>query len=395
MRMTLVTVLLGTMLWVQAREAKAAQPATVPSSTNTDLIGPDAQTDDSLSVKERLINCFPPSIAQGLDLDAWGWLGGLLSATPHNGSSDYYDLELGLGISETFGESLKIAAQGNFIDANGNLRGELEQGYLTGKVWDAGETLVTVGKFNANFGVEARDFWNRTTGTTSLLFGAQPQDLLGVMATQPIGETGIELRPYLSADFQGGYEFNQSPSGGLTAQFKPNRTFEIAVTSWVGPGFVLNGGQYIHAPYDDDNYNGLSYADGVENWEGPNLTGESAGTLYLGEASFIVRPSSDWTVSAECLQGATSSRSGRWGWSGCMVQVDYQVIDPLHVFARWSLLDDSDSIITGTFHRGQEASCGFGYEFIEGLEGRVEYRHDFSNAASGLDSVSFHLTFSL
>ena len=351
MRMTFVTVLLWTMLLVQIGEANAAQPGSAPSSTN--LIGPDAQADDNLSLKERLINSFPPSIAQGLDLDAWGWLGGLVSATPDNGSSDYYDLELGLGISETFGESLKVAAQGNFIDANGNIRGELEQGYLTAKVWDAGQTLVTVGKFNANFGVEARDFWNRTTGTTSLLFGAQPQDLLGVMLTQPIGQTGIELRPYLSADFQGGYEFNQSPSGGLTAQFKPNRTLEIAVTSWVGPGFVLDGGQYIHAPYDDDNYDGLSYADGVANWEGPNLTGESAGTLYFGEASFIVRPSPDWTISAECLQGGTSTRSGRWGWSGCMAQVDYQVIDPLHVFARWSLLDDSDSIITGTFHRGQ------------------------------------------
>jgi len=392
MRMTFIGVLLWTTVLVQAGEVNADQPSTAPMPANTDLIGPSAETNDGLSLKDRLIECFPPGIAQGLDLDAWGWLGGFVS--PDNNPSNYYDVELGVGISETFGESLKVAAQGNFIDANGNLRGELEQGYLTAKIWDAGQTLVTVGKFNANFGVEARDFWNRTTGTTSLLFGAQPQDLLGVMITQPIGETGIELRPFVSADFQGGYNFNQSPSAGLTVQYKPDRKLEFAVTNWVGPGFVLTNGKYLHAPYDDDNYEGVSYADGVENWEGPNLTGESASTLYFVEGHVIVRPCSDLTLSGEFLQGATSSRSGRWGWSGGMVQADYQVMDPLHVFARWSALDDSDGIITGTFHRGQEASCGLGYEFIQGLEGRVEYRHDFSNAASGLDSVSFHITFS-
>jgi Putative beta-barrel porin-2, OmpL-like. bbp2 len=394
MRMTFIGVLFGTTLLVQAGWAYAAQPDTAPSSTNPDLIGPGVGANDDRSLKDRLIDCFPSAIAQGLDIDAWGWAGDLLNNAPDNDSSNYYDLELGLGISQTFGESLKIAAQGNFIDADGDVRGELEQGYLTVKVWDAGQTLVTVGKFNANFGVEARDFWNRTTGTTSLLFGAQPQDLLGVMITQPIGDTGIELRPFVSNDFQGGYEFDQSASAGLTAQFKPNRQMEFAATGWVGPGFVPRGGRHIHSPYDDDAYGGDSYAAVVENWQGPNLTAGNAGTLYFGEGQVIVRPTSHLTLSAEFLQAGTSTRRGRWGWSGCMVMADYRVTDPLHVYARWSALDDSDWIITGIFQRCQEMSFGLGYEFIEGLEGRVEYRHDFSNAKPGFDSVSFHLTFS-
>ena len=398
MRMTFIGVLFGTTLLVQAGLATAAQPDTAPSSTNPDLIGPNDTTSEDQSLKERLINCFPEPIAQGLDIDAWGWLGDLANNAPDNYSNNYYDLELSLGISETFDQRLKIAAQGNFIVANGDRRGELEQGYITAKIWDAGETLLTVGKFNANFGVEARDFWNRRTGTTSLLFGAQPQDLIGLMVTQPIGDTGIELRPFLSADFQGEYNFDQSPAGGITAQFKPNRIIEFALTGWVGPGIVLENGKPLRPPYggnaygDDDAKD--SYASVVENWQGPYLTGETASTLYFGEGYIIVRPTSDLTLSAELLQGGTSSRSGRWGWSGYMVMADWQVTDPLHVYARWSALDDSDWIITGIFQRHQEMSFGLGYEFFDGLEGRVEYRHDFSNATPGFDSISFHLTFS-
>jgi hypothetical protein len=400
MRIILISVLFGTFLLVHPGAANAALTEPVSTSTKTDLIGPDDTTNDDLSLKQRLINCFPEPIAQGLDIDAWGWLGDLANNAPDNYSNNYYDLELGLGISETFGQSFKIAAQGNFIVANGDRRGELEQGYITAKIWDAGETLLTVGKFNANFGVEARDFWDRRTGTTSLLFGAQPQDLIGVMVTQPIGDTGIELRPFLSADFQGGYNFDQSPSGGITAQFEPNRKIEFAVTGWAGPGIVTKNGKPLRSPYgdnaygDDDDDAEDSYASVVENWQGPNLTGESASTLYFGEGMLIIRPTTDLTLSAELLQGGTSSRSGRWGWSGYLVMADYQVTDPLHVYLRWSALDDSDWIITGIFQRLEEVSCGLGYEFFDGLEGRVEYRHDFSNATPDFDSVSFHLTFS-
>src|SRR5450432_1221070 len=244
MRLILISVLIGTVLLVQLGAAIAAQPDSTQTSTNSDILGPSTETEDDLPLKQQLINCFPPAIAEGLDIGAWGWLGDLANNAPNTHPNNYYDLELGLGISETIGENFKIAAQGNFIDANGELRGELEQGYITEKVWKAEETLVTVGKFNANFGVEARDFWDRRTGTTSLLFSAQPQDLIGVMVTQPIGETGIELRPFISADFQGRYNFNKSPSGGLTAQFKPNRKIEFAVTGWIGPGFVINGGKH-------------------------------------------------------------------------------------------------------------------------------------------------------
>jgi hypothetical protein len=313
--------------------------------------------------------------------------------TNTHGENNFYDVELGLGISQTFGDNFKIAAQGNFIDADGTRRGELEQGYITAKVWDAGQTLVTAGKFNANFGVEARDFWGRTTGTTSLLFSAQPQDLIGVMVTQPIGQSGFEVRPFISADFQGGYNFDQSPSGGLTVDYKPTRVLEIAATGWVGPGFVLENGKALVRPYNNGAYGGATSSAVVENWQGPNITGQSASTLYFGEAAVIFRPTPDLTISAEFLQGSTSSRSGRWGWSGYMVMADYQVTDPLHIYARWSALDDSDWLITGIFQRVEEGSCGVGYEFIQGLEGRFEYRHDFSNVSQGFDSFSVHLTF--
>src|SRR5439155_12656340 len=115
--------------------------------------------------------------------------------------------------------------------ANGNNRADLEQGFVSMRLFDDAGTLLTIGKFNANFGVEPRDFWDRRTGTTSLLFSAQPQDLIGVMVTQPIGDTGLTLRPFVSADFQGGWNFDQTPSAGLMAEYKPNKDLSFAVTN--------------------------------------------------------------------------------------------------------------------------------------------------------------------
>jgi hypothetical protein len=65
----------------------------------------------------------------------------------------------------------------------------------------------------------------------------------------------------------------------------------------------------------------------------------------------------------------------------------------MHVFARWSALDDSNWLITGIFQKCQEVSGGVGYQIFDGVELRGEYRHDFSNVTPDFDSISIHLTF--
>jgi len=340
------------------------------------------------SLKDQLIGLLPPSVSEDLEVDVWGWIGAL-----HTSDNDYWDGELSVGITKTFDQRVTLSAQGNFIDANGELRAELEQGYVSALLFPNSQTLLTVGKFNANFGVEARDFWNRRTGTTSLLFGAQPQDLVGAMLTQPLGDSGVKVRPFISADFQGQFNFDQPPSGGVMVEYRPSATWNMAVTNWIGPGFVVFGGKPLESPYSRDAY-GTDADAVVENWQGPNIVGERAGTLYFFEAKTVWQTFPDLTISAEYLIGTTINAStGPWGWQGFMVLGDYDITNSLHTYGRFSYLDDDDWLITGSFQTRREVSVGFGYEIFDDVEVRGEYRHDFSNSHPDVDIVSVHLTF--
>jgi hypothetical protein len=352
----------------------------------------DTSADQKPSLKERFIDSLPPAIGDDLDIEAWGWAGYMQT---NYENQHYYDAEVGLGITKSFDQRLAIGAQGNFIDANGETRWELEQGYASLKLCDSTQTLLTIGKFNANIGTEQRDFWSRTTATTSLLFAAKPQDLLGAMITQPIGNSGFSVRPFVTEGFESGYDFNQSPSAGVSAQYTPNRKIEFAATGWIGPGLVSYEGGHIQQPFDHA-YGGSDGDPGasvVENWEGPNLYAERGSTLYFADASCIIRPTPDLTLTGECLVGTTSTGDDRFGWAGFMLMANYDLTDQLHVYGRWSYLNDSDMLITGTAQRCTELSVGAGYQIFDAWELRGEYRHDFSNATPDFDTVSVDLTF--
>jgi hypothetical protein len=210
------------------------------------------------------------------------------------------------------------------------------------------------------------------------------------MLTRPIGDTGVKLRPFVSADFQGMCEFDQTSSAGLVTEFQPRRDLRLSWTNWVGPGFVLEGGKPLRHPFPQDAY-GYDPAAVVENWQGPNLVAEGGSTLYFTDLNVTWRPRPDLTLAVEYLLGRTGTSNGPWGWHGWMVLVDYELSDRTHVFARWSMLDDSDWLITGLFAKFQEVSCGVGHEIWDGVEVRIEYRHDFSNVTGDFDSVSIHL----
>ena len=227
---------------------------------------------------QRIANTLPPALSDGLDVEGWGWVSDLQNNS--HPRSNYHDLLLSLEITKSFQQRVAITAEGNFIDADGYGRVELEQGFVSALLSTQTQTMLTVGKFNANFGVEPRDFWNRRTGTTSLLFGAQPQDLIGLMVTQPVGDTGVTLRPFMSADFQGAYNFDQPPAGGLMVEYQPKKELDLALTNWVGPGLVLDGGRPLRPPYPSGGY-GYDGAAVVENWQGPNLSRSAAARFIL------------------------------------------------------------------------------------------------------------------
>jgi hypothetical protein len=347
---------------------------------------------DHVRPLQAFANSLPEPVSENLDFEGWIWLSELQQSPPPI-DDNFWDFQLSLAVTKSFNQRIAFTFQGNFIDADDEKRAELQQGFVSARLFENHDTLLTVGKFNANFGVEARDPWNRVTGTTSLLFAAQPQDLIGFMITQPLGQSGITLKPFMSADFQGAWNFDQSPSGGLVTEYQPNRNLKLSWTNWVGPGFVLFGGKELRSPYPKGGYGGNG-GEVVENWQGPNLTAESGSTLYFTElaATWRIRP--DLTLSGEYLLGTTGTSYGYWGWSGVMVMADYSINDRTHVWGRYSWLDDSDWLITGIFQTCQEVDCGIGWEIVRDVELRFEYRHDFSNFTPDFDSISAHLLMS-
>ncbi len=252
------------------------------------------------------------------------------------------------------------------MDADGHWRGELQQLYISILASQEAQSIITLGKFNANFGLEGRDFWERTHGTTSLLFAAQPQDIVGLMLTQPLGDSHITLRPFAALDFQGQAEVNQSPAAGLVMEYKPIRNLKFSWTNWVGPGFVLEGGKPIRHPYpqggygtgDNDDDGAYGNVTAIENWQGPNLFANRGGTLYFTDANVSWQPRTDLSLGAEGLLGTSGTSLGRWGWSGAMLTADFNLTDRLSLFARTSFLHDSDWLIYGKFEDLCEYSTG-------------------------------------
>jgi hypothetical protein len=384
--------------------ARFVSPAAGDSDLSTDSTSAAAGPGygDGFTVEKLL----PRSIAQNLDVNLWGWFSWL-----HDSDSDestYWNGDVAIGVTQRLGDRVAISADMHFIDDNNYMKGFLEQAFVTAQPWSSQPTLLTVGKFNADFGIEPRDEWNRLTGTTGLLFGAQPQDLLGIMLTQPIGQSSVTIKPFLSSNFEGKSEFSGPPGGGVTVLYEPRETLSLKLTNWIGPGARAAGDDsaddddeygeygeygygYSSSEYSNENYSSEDYD--VDNWQGPSLNAVSGGFLYFADANVRWMPRPDLTLAAEGLIALNGRAANELAWGGFMLLANYDITDVWRVFGRWSFLDDPQGIVTGVQGRSQELSGGVGYTVISGLEIRGEYRHDFMPQGS-LDSVSVHWVFS-
>jgi hypothetical protein len=177
----------------------------------------------------------------------------------------------------------------------------------------------------------------------------------------------------------------------LKIEYQPFSDLKLSVTNWIGPGFNPFDGRHLQSPYSADSYDGVGGL--IDNWQGPNLDAGGAGTVYFldANAKWQIRP--DLSVALEYMLAKTPTSTGHWGWYGAMVLVNYDVTDRLHLFGRWSYLDDSNWIITGDFQNVREFSGGVGYNLFQGMEARFELRNDDSNATGSVNSASIHFTF--
>jgi hypothetical protein len=387
---------------------KYATATTPPApSTSSDSVATtenDSADAPALDRPFRLQQLLPESVSQNTDINAWGWFSYLHDSEPSTPS--YWEGDLSLGLTQRLGSRAVAAVDFHVVDDNDYKHGFVEQAFLTLELSEKSQTLLTVGKFNASFGVEPRNAWDRFGGTTGLLFGAQPQDLGGVMLTQPIGDGNVKLRPFITTNFEGHAEIKHSaPLAGLLAEYRPNDNLRVAFTNMVGPGFKSPDEEYADeeqyavgdsasseaASAPEYAYSHLVYT--VWDWTGPHIVGERDGTLYFADLSALWSPRPDLTLGAEALIALTGHSADRLGWYGFTTLANYDINDRWRIFGRWSYLDDTEGLITGIDETSQELSGGIAFQIVQGVELRAEYRHDFERSGD-IDSISAHLTFS-
>ena len=196
----------------------------------------------------RLEQLLPDAVAQNTDLNAWGWFSYLHDSDRDPDEKYYWESDLALGVTQRFGDNLAGTIDIHLLSDNyANPRGFLEQAFLTARLSEQSGALLTAGKFNADFGVEPRNEWDRLAGTTSLLFGAEPQDLVGVELTQPLADGRLSLRPFLAAEFNGDADFHGLPLAGFSLQWKPSNSLTFNWTNLVDQGKVLHFDYYYYS----------------------------------------------------------------------------------------------------------------------------------------------------
>lgn len=342
-------------------------------------------------------------------MNFWAW--GSYLNTDHGNQHSNGDGQLSLDITKSFNGRLALSSEVSLMAANDHFRGQLEEAYASALLSEDTQTVFTAGKFHANIGVEPRDFWDRLTGTTSLLFSAEPQDLVGLMLTQPLASTHISLKPFLATDFQGHARFRSGPAGGVILQYRPAPELTISLTNWLGPGYAPAGwgnGALSNSGWatpDGNGYGGYgSYGGGayggaygsdlsaIDNWLGPNFHGNPGGLLYFLDGNILWHPRPDLTLAAEALSATTRATESPAGWQGCLLLASFNLTDQWRAFGRWSLLNDPSGIVTGMAQRRNELSTGLAWQLSSHLELRGEYRHDFSNVLGNTDTLSLHMS---
>jgi len=237
----------------------------------------------------------------------------------------------------------------------------MEQLFVSIAVPQFEETIITAGKFNSPFGVEPRDFWDRVSGSRSLLFQTQPQDLVGLMASHRIANTNLILRAMLVNGYfaDTGLDNNEQPSAAFMLEYLPSDDLSIAGTYWYGPEFDKQVGEKLH----------------------------------FVNAQIIWFMTDRFLLAGECQHASTDSPTGVLDWRGFLALANYDLSETFRCFVQWSLLNDRGGFQTGTAEKTEEINVGFDWYLHPQVEVRSEYRHDYRPVRGDRDHWDAHLTF--
>jgi hypothetical protein len=323
----------------------------------------------------------PSKYGDGFDLNFWTWL--QYQRANQDGPDSWWAAEFELDLTKSFGDRIAASVDVQVVDESDEATVEIEQAFVSFLLSPENGTILTAGKFNSPWGIEARDYWDRLTGTVSLIFRAQPQDLTGVMLTYPAGKSGIILRPFVALGFDDTASLNDSLAGGVMIEYRPSDALSLAATGWYGPG--------IAAPSAPNPY-GSSIWTLTNAWYGPDFESDGGHAQFLDlQAYWHARR--DLTLGAEYLIAHSHNPGEDVQWNGVLLLANYDLDDRWRVYTDYSYLNDPNGVITGVSQRRQEVALGVGFRPHQAVDFTLEYRYDASNALEDLSTVTINGSF--
>jgi hypothetical protein len=302
---------------------------------------------------------------EGLQFGFWGWLG--YEATPQEREASFYAYEAELDVTKSFSDRIAASADIDFYDTNHGAEVGLDQLFISFLFPEWNDAIFTAGKFNAPYGIERRQFWQRETGSVSLLFNAQPEDLTGVTLTNRWDNTNLTFHTFVVNGFDVDPDNNQQPSIGMMVEYRPTKCLTLALT----------------------------------NWWGPELPNDNADKMFFTEAQAVWQVTPKLSVSGEFLYGVSQIPGDHANWTGFLVIVDQHLwCDKWRVFLQYSDLNDPYGFVSDEPQHAREGNAGLAWRIDPHVELLAEYRHDIGQDFYGWgpvsdqsDTVSVDLTF--
>lgn len=298
------------------------RPTVAANGQINDLYNFDDKTDQfNLSAAKLTLNHDPDPVGAHVDF-IYGRTNDLINAAPTNSSS---------------------ADQLNYI----------EQAFLSLKPPKAKGFELDFGKFVTSAGaevIEAKDNWNYSR---SLLFvNAIPYWHFGARTSVPVSKTDT-----IGFQLVNGWNNVSKNNGGVTG------AFTNALTK---PKYTWSLNYYV----------------------GPENNATTSGIRNLIDTTLLLTPPGKFNAYLNYDYGSNQDSVSAQGdnklntWQGGAVAFHEQATGKSAYAGRYEYFSDTDGFQTGTKQNVQEFTATYEYKWLEGLLTRVEYRGDFSNAAT-------------
>jgi hypothetical protein len=260
---------------------------------------------------------------------------------------DKSDKEFGFHIDAGFGETMRLIHAGDVASQDHKALRYIEQMYLIAKPNHTHGTEFDFGQFVTSAGaevIEANSNWNYSR---SLLFAwAIPYYHFGLRTSTPVTKTWTVGLQVVNA---------------WNTVWGNNDMKNVGVTS------ALTKTKYTWS---------------VNYYVGPNHLGTSSGVRNLIDTTLLLTPNAkvNFYINGDYGRDNNATGGGFNQWYGLAGAAHIQLSSKFAISPRIEIFDDQNGFSTGTIQTVKEGTITGEYKYNDHFIGRLEYRHDASNA---------------